>query len=294
VRANDLIPLGLMLDGVVADAADLLRANKQEEFEMLLDRLACLAALFIRIGRRDLFNQVVDTLRGIYNLSFDQNGFDRNVGERQPVKLRLSVVLRVMALGALAARREDWSSLRTLVVQRGSGRDFGDGRDTNWIRHAQVGASRAGLLSWQDEEGRWVERGLLSLVLATVARIECLHRDVAGEGVGEDERLIDSVVQFDALAFLVVAAFAPGRDVPYYPSFATYRWHRFERLLVKLVEDGAMRQEIYPKPLPELAKEMAEMFALAAREAKGYGVAGLDDERLQAFLRQHGFAAEQY
>src|SRR5262249_54971432 len=42
VRSGDLIPLRLMLDRVAAESLSVLESDNQEDFELLLDRLACL------------------------------------------------------------------------------------------------------------------------------------------------------------------------------------------------------------------------------------------------------------
>jgi hypothetical protein len=275
------------LDGVPAEADRLLRAGRADDVRTLLDRLACLLALLLRLGRHDLFDLALSVLVDLYNVTFDAHGVDRNVGGAPGTnQFRLGIIERVMAVGAYAVRRRDWSAVRKLTLQRPEGQHFATELYTNWIRHAQTLAARAGLFTQVDDEGRRTEVGLLSFVLATISRLPCLHPDVGSEAVTEDDRLINSVVRFDVLAMLAVLGYAPGdRDYPYYPNFAAFYWHRFEPVLAELIEDAAMRAELHPGNDVQLRADIAQMLEWAAREGRGFAGGGpLSDQRLVRFL----------
>lgn len=267
LRRGDEIPLKLVLDTALTDADNLYLEGNEEELSTLLDRLASLLALVVRIELRDWIDRIIESLVAIYNLSLDSGGNQRHgAGGLDSSWLQLSVIERAMGVGALAVRREDWLTVRSIVLQTPSNLAVPIYR--NWIRHAQVMASRAGYLEQVDNRGGRAEVGLLSTVMATVDRLESLRPDLPSA----DERLLSSVVQFDFLAMITVLWSAAGdKDFPYYPSFARYYVHRIEPAAVQLVSDASMRSVLYPGSDKQLAEDLKLALDMGTREGVRFG-----------------------
>jgi len=124
--------------------------------------------------------------------------------------------------------------------------------------------------------------GLLSRVMARIDKLACVRPDLAAN----DERLLTSVVQFDALAMLIVLAYAPGdRDYPYHPSFARYYWSRFDPALARVITEPETRAKLHPGSDQELADDIRRMLTMAAEQGKGFAGGGpLTHATVRSFL----------
>jgi len=285
IRSDDEIPLRLLLTRVGGDVGALVeRSDAGEELGTLLDRLACLAATLLLIERQDLFDRVVQTLVAIYDLGFDQEGLPRrNTGISAP-GLWLMVVERVFALGSMAVRQEEWGAVRSLGLRVGHGRDFTDDYNYNsWIRHAITMASRSNLFR-RDEEGRAIEVSLLSLALQHMRREACLR-----PGFGpDDERLLNNLCQFDALACLLGMGEGSLSSRFFYPNFARFYTHRSQPALARVVEDPAVRQIIFPLGNDDLAEALRGLDATSTQIGFQFnGWHGFTDRRNLQFLEAH-------
>jgi hypothetical protein len=287
LRQGDDIPLRLLLSSVGADVGVLLQAEGgAPEIGVLLERLACLAATLLVLGRHELFHEVLLALVAVYDQGFGEEGNAKRDTKVPPQRLWLMTIERVVAIGALAARRGDWQAVRALALQRGHGRDFeGAGfAYTSWLRHAVTMASRSNLLREQQGE-RSVELSLLILALEHIRRNKCLRPDLP-EG---DERLLDSLCQFDALAALVAigdAQSAAARVV--YTSFARFYSHRTEPAIVRLIEDAQMREVLYPYDDQNLADAIRALNSWASQE--GWRFSGWDgflSDSVRKFLEEN-------
>jgi len=157
LRHGDDIPLKLLLDSASATATELILAGDSEELGTLLDRLACLLALAVRLELPQWIERVAGVLGSIYDFTVDEStAQQRSVGGVEAARVELAIIERIMALGALAVRRSDCSTLRTLVIQQVA--TFPE-IYTNWIRHASVAAARAGYLDEVDDQGAQVGSG---------------------------------------------------------------------------------------------------------------------------------------
>jgi hypothetical protein len=112
----------------------------------LLDKLACLAATFLDYDQAEWLERTVDVLRTIYSMpasEVEATQFEYatqiSPGALAP-RVWLQIIERVSALGALAVRRERWSAVRLLTLQRP---DRLPDNHKNWLRHALTMASRA-------------------------------------------------------------------------------------------------------------------------------------------------------
>jgi hypothetical protein len=194
------------------------------------------------------------------------------------------IIERVYALGALAVRRGDWPAVRYLALKRPTPVRPGSSSTAPWLRHGLTMAARSGLFQ-AEQGGRQISLSLLSLAKKHAEREECLRNGLQPE----DERILDSLCQFDALSAL--AAIADAHSLMphlFYTSFARFWSHRTEPAIVKLVTDPVMRAAIFPGTDDELAEALRRLDAAAQAEGFNYsGWDGFEDSVIVAFLRDH-------
>jgi hypothetical protein len=291
LRGGDEIPLRMFLSRVGGEAAALLEEPKQEELGTLLDRLACLAVTLLSLERTDLFNKVIEALVDVYNQGFDSYGATRrDLGMPSPA-LWLSVIERVIVFGSLAVRRRAWDAVRDLALQTGEGREFtGDYEYNSWIRHSVTSAARSNLFSRQTEDGRMEDVSLLSLSLQHVRTQECLRGGLRPD----DERLLNSMCQFDALVCL--ASIGQARSLGsrfFYPNFARFYSHRTEPAFRRIIEDDTARMNIFPGVDGDLAAALRGLDEAAQPIGWKYnGWHGFSDSHILDFLRAHPIEQE--
>jgi hypothetical protein len=282
LRQNDTIPLRLLIGRIPQEVISLvLREDGKDELNTLLDRLTCLAATFMYLREPGLLGDVVRAFVTAYDGGYDEQGVPRHAPLPAP-RLWLMVIERIFALGGLAVRTENWGAVRDLALQRGGGVDFD--RYTNWLRHALTMAARSGLFT-ERETGRDVELSLISLALRHVEGEECLRPDLPAG----DERLLNSICQFDILASLAAIADAgSARSSVLYTSFARWYSQRTEPAVARLLEDPVMRELIFPLSDDDLAAALRAIDRLARSEAFRFaGWDGFIDGRIQSFLEAH-------
>jgi hypothetical protein len=280
LRAADEIPLKLLLERVLGDVRSLARADSGvSDLPTVFDRVICVAALGLRLDRPRLVEEAIESTGSLYEIGFDIL--------REPAKWAitsaaywLELVERVMGLGALAVRLKRWDIVRVLALRRGDADDWRHWR--SWLRHGLTMAARSRLLV-EDREGREVERSLLSLAHRVVAEREFLRPGLSGD----DERILDSLCQFDALAALAVIG-ETGFLSGFYPNFARFYSRRTVPVIARLTSDDVMRQAIFPKPDQELADALRGLDGQARQAGLRFnGWDGFEDERVRAFLRDH-------
>jgi hypothetical protein len=290
LRSGDDIPLRLLLDRMAGDAAELLnRPNGVADLGVLLDRLACLIAVMLRLERPEEFHRALEVMVAIYDIGFDPQGMDRRDLPIPAPKLWLMVIERVYALGALAVRRQQWEAVHDLALQRGHGYEFRAERFayTSWLRHAVTMAARTNL--FRDENN--AELSLLALALSHVREEACLR----GSLPADDERLLNSLTQFDVLAALVAIGDARAADSHYfYTSFARFYSHRSEPAIVKLLENEEARAALFPLNDDELATALRAIDRLAMSEGVRFsGWHGFTNPQILEFLKAHPPLAQQ-
>ncbi len=283
LRANDPIPIRLLLRSASGDAERLLaRPDGEADFNTLLNRLACLAAIGEVTEARWVTEATIQSLGSIYDLGF-QTGQASQERSIDAPRLWLAVLLRVYAIGALAVRESDWSTVRLLAIRPaeppGPTQWF-----RSWIRHGLTMAARSRLFNRQ-EGGQSIELSLLSMAQEVIRDEPCLRPDAAPE----DERLLDSLCQFDILASLVAISDAGSIDTRYfYTSFARFYTRRAQPAVSRLIRDQEMRQVLFPGTDEFLATALAEVNRLASRESFQYaGWDGFDDDAIVKFIRDH-------
>jgi hypothetical protein len=248
VRRTDTIPLRRLMN----DAKDRLgSAYESEDWEAelapLLDRLTCLAATFLEYEIDQWFKEVLDVLAWAYDFGLDDRGqsFDYATGidqnDERP-RLWLMIVERLYGMGGLAVRRERWEAVRELTTTRPprlERRHY-----ESWLRHGLTMGARSQQLQEQRGDQR-VELSLINLAREHVIQLGCLRPD----GIhADDEAILNSLVQFDALQGLVCLAQAQEQNdrSAFFTNFARFRTDRVEPVIVRLISDPGMRTVIFP------------------------------------------------
>jgi hypothetical protein len=291
LRQDDDIPIRLLTDQMWKDAATLVAAGEGDELGVLLDRLACLAAIGLELDRRSVFERAVWVFTRAYEQGFDAKGVPllSAAPPRIPAQqLWLAVIERVLAVGALAVRRRDWTAVRDLALQAPRGEDHPNGRIEghygNWLRHALTQAARANLL-YEIHQGRQVAISLLGRALAHASRLDWLRPDLAAD----DDRLLSSICQFDLLA--CVAGISQGKRVGsafFYPNFARYFASRSEPAVRALLDDPSARAALFPDDDQTLADVLRALDQQAQREGWAFsGWMGFEDPRIVRLLEEH-------
>lgn len=275
LRRGDDIPLNLALDRMVTDAMACHSVGAGADLETVLDRFGCLAALLIRLQRRELLRSVVDRLVLLYESPMRPVAIQRQ-GTSAP--LWLEITARLEALGGLAVRREAWSDVAMIALLKTPG------TERYWpylLRHAVVSAGRHGLLEPQDTQG--VQ--LVSLALGVARRLSCVRPALPAD----DERLLESICQFDALAALGAIGDSGAADTSvFYTSFAYYYPHRTEPVLRRLLRDPALRTAIFPHDDTALADGLRTLNHWASSAGLRYsGWHGFESAEIRAFLAAH-------
>jgi hypothetical protein len=280
IRHNDLIPLRRLLKSLPRDATALMEAGEADQLDTLLDQLACLLATSIDLERDDLARSSVDALGAIYNATFDVHGSHNPRLKIDAHDVRLAVITRAIACGALAVRERQWDVAHALATVPPAA---DPGYWQNWLFHGEVDAARAGRL----EDAQFPRIGQSPLVFAQehIVRMECLRPDV----VAEDEQVVTSLCQFDILAgFAAVAGTSRRFDPPYLAQFARWFAERTDPVVVEMIEGGPMRETFFPGDDEELAGALRALAHNASQMAGLiHGWHGYEDQRILDFLVKH-------
>jgi hypothetical protein len=118
------------------------------------------------------------------------------------------VVARIYGMGALAVRLGSWQAVHELAIQHPPGETFR--HYGSWLRHALTMGYRANVLSQENNSG------LMARGHNVVRSVSALHPD----STIDDEAILDSLCQFDALACLAVIGERESFDSSnFYPQF---------------------------------------------------------------------------
>jgi hypothetical protein len=281
LRRHDEIPLRLLLTRTPQQAVSRINEGDGEALDGILDRLVSLAGAFSTIDRLEHIEPVIQALAAIYNQGFDEHGMSSAILTISPPDLGLRIVTRVQALGALIVRRAQWQTIPELVLQRPKvhNSDYWQ----NWIRHALVMASRAGLL--KDPENK--RAGLSPLLLAQehIVRLSWLREDLPPAA----DEIITSLCRFDLLYCLTAYAGDPRHRLSeFLPSFARWYSYRTDPAVVAVIEDPAVRKAVFPMSDQDLADALRALGEQARMISFPFdGWSGYEDLRILAFLEMH-------
>ncbi|BBY82103.1 ATP-binding protein [Mycolicibacterium pulveris] len=208
-----------------------------EDCEMALDRWAIFCAQATIFERDDLTGNAIAALFDAY----------RELGAGPDLtRKRLAVVIRIYAIGSLAVRMAAWETVHSLVLRPVPSTPFDNSWVySSWIRHAQVEASRAGLI--KDDRGGF---------LISAARELMMNQPGMRPDIGDDEIpprdevtandvLLNTLCEFDIAYCLVVAAEGTGKGA-FYASSAAFDEDRAKPMALKIVEDSKVRRLLFP------------------------------------------------
>jgi hypothetical protein len=270
LQRGDDIPLRQFLLRIPTEASRQL--GEPDDLGVLLDRLASFAAISLAYERSAWVEKATEAFVDVYDLGFDTKGFSTNVSAS--AKLWLSILERIYGLGGLAVRQRDWSSVRLLATGRGTGHDFD--YYPNWLRHGLTMAARADLID---------ATALIAGARNAVRAVKALHPDLDPE----DDRVLNSICQFDALGALVNMGQTSSLDSKnFYTNFARYDSQRTEPAFVAIVSDTAMRTALFDGDDRLLAEAIDELSKKATSEGFRFnGWDGLRDRIVIGFVRRH-------
>lgn len=275
LRANDTVPVVVLLDQMMQDALSLFTSRDEDaldEMRTLLNRLACAALTLLRFDRFEPSALCVKTLLGIYmsgflNVNGDVRTHQGNIHAVSSPQLWLEIVKRVVAVGAYATRRENWKAVRLLSLQTVDDRvSISYGEKQFWLRHAIMQASIANIFSQPQTRER--ESGeLISYANQIIEGESCLRPDLPLE----DYRLLRSVLEFDLLAVLIVSHRTKSFDNSFaYASFIYWGMQRVEAVLGKLLSDKEFQAALFGAAADEdfLAEVLREIQQVASHSSR--------------------------
>lgn len=206
-----------------------------------LNRIAALACEAILAGNAKTVEEVVKALLELYKSHLDTP--NSTSGQRDAPSRWLEIVLRVLAVGAMAVRAGMYEVVPTLVL-----RQIGDKTYSypSWIRHALTMASRGNLLP--DSNGSARGGGLIALSSEVMISYPELRPDVLAEGDADavTETLLDSLCQFDLLWCCLSLATAERKSFnSFYPSCCAYHQHRAMPVLDVIDGDAETRRAVF-------------------------------------------------
>jgi len=266
-RSRDRVPLRLMLRqaprlaelGLVEDAPDL-------SIQDLLDRISMAAAVTAVVHDLDSFADCLEGLSAVYHRGLDVNGYKRNDLTSPVPLLWRDVIAHVYALGGLLIRMGRWDWIPRLVLKgpiRGEIEWYG-----NWVRHGITEASRANQMIRTNVMGNVEQVAVIALAREVAASIPFLGDDLP-EG---DERILNSICQFDALAALVAMCNSSSTESQFfYTNSAYFQPERTTPVLDQLVSDAQMRAALDLEDLDFLAAAMLAYFKMAQSESPRLG-----------------------
>ncbi len=253
LRADEDIPLRRMLNSAMADARGIVEKGDLEELHTLIGRITTVIAQGITYKRRRWLDEGLDALGEIYRLGFDHKLLTETAIRKQT--LWLVTLEHLLALGALATRQADWTTVRDIVV-----RPPGEPDDyyATWLRHALTEAARANML---------LEKSLITLAAERAAEVPALLPDLAAN----DDRLITSLCQFDFLAAVtIIGATGKLSTSNWYTNFARFYTTRVVPVAELLLSDETMPATLFPEPDEFLAAAFREIDRMASSEGWKY------------------------
>ncbi|MGO9929789.1 MAG: hypothetical protein ACLPLP_27760 [Mycobacterium sp.] len=251
-----------------------------EDFLTALDKWAVFCAQALYAERADLVATAIEMLHDMY--------VGLGVGA-DSTRRRLEVVIRIYALGSVAARQSDWETVHALALQAVPSTPH-DTRYiySSWIRHGQVEASRSHLIP--DNRGGFLISAARDLLVEhTAMRPDVNDEEIpASEDLSGDDILLNSICQFDIAYCFVVAA--EGRhSAGYYPSSAALKDYRSAPMAERIAAKANVRTQLFPNSDDVvIARAMAEVYESASMESAKYSMWWDMPSAARQFVEQHG------
>lgn len=236
--------------------------------EAALNKLCITAAQAVFSDARESFGIALDL---IYDLYIESVGsFDGDYATQRTAEYWLSILLRMLVIGATAVAGRAWWAVEPLV-NKGVTENY-----PVWLRHAIVHASRANLLSGGSREAAMVLVRARALVIENPSLAPGLEGATA---VGEDQELpksdalLNALCQFDYLWCTVAVATHPNNGDPqlFYPSCAALFQDRTNPLITLLAMSEGVRQGVLPDtPSRQWAEAMDRVMEVAVKQSHQY------------------------
>jgi len=209
----------------------------------ILNRIAAVACEAILADSPKTVAHAVDAMFDLYK-SYLGSTTNTDIGKPGAARHWLEIILRILAVGAMAIRVGTLEVIPTLVL-----RQIGDEIYSyrSWIRHALTMASRANLLP--SSGGSTRGGGIISLANEIMTNVPELRPDSTAVEDQEDtiELLLDSLCQFDLLwcCLSLASAAEDMSSEAYYPSCAAYMQNRSMPILALIDSDASARQKVF-------------------------------------------------
>lgn len=234
-------------------------AVEAEQRTSIIDKITIVAAQAMFFDKMKSVEDAVGTLYRIYQAP-----------ERVDPAMGLELVTRAYVLGSQAVRLGHWDLVRDIVLRKHA-LSWGSYSYSSWIRHGQVEASRADLFP----KGRGGM--MISEARSLAGERTAMRPDVPDTSVPDfhslqpDDRLLNSLCQFDVLYCLTVAAEGEG-DAGCYPAAAALHQERANAAFEIVATDKDAREQLFPNSQDsDIAAAMSRVFDLARRESFGFG-----------------------
>jgi len=240
LRRDDDVPVRRMLRIAQRDAKTLRDAGSDQELATLLDRVAALVALALDLQRPQFFDFALACFSDVLEQAVAGRYVPVPQGAPTPVPdevVALRVAERLYAVGALAVRLRHWAAVRQLALmplptlqERSSSR--------TWHRYA---------LTRGHQEKLFKQGSLLLFARAVAAEHPVLRPDLPGNVIGEPDRLLTSICEFDLLATVISGLAAEAgstRDLftVSYPNFALLDVRAAAQIVRRFIAPGPDRE----------------------------------------------------
>lgn len=252
--------------------------GQRDERLRALDQITVIACQAVMYRQDETFRLALTALERAYRARLLTANSVGSVGnDQERAQHYLDVLIRVMAIGSLAVRREAWELLPTLanrpVTEGGS-------EWPSWLRHALTMASRANLL--QRRQGQSSGGQVLSLARALVADKPTLRPDYGAatelpsfEELSHDDWLLNSLCEFDLWWCIIAVAHRNGDDrlsAAYYPSCAAFHQWRSHPTLKHIATEPQIRASVFGGSSDEvIANAMLTVVKTAVGQSHQYG-----------------------
>jgi hypothetical protein len=234
----------------------------------VLNRIAAVACEAISTTDLKTVINVVNTLFDLYKSHLDFP--TATSGPPGAASRWLEIILRVLAVGAMAIRAGMLNAVPTLVL-----RQIGDDAYsyTSWIRHALTMASRGNLLPGSGDSTRG--GGIIALSSDILTKNTELRPDFTGDEGHEamGDALLGSLCQFDLLwCCLSLSASERKSTAAFYPSCAAYHQHRVMPIVATVDGDAEARQAVFGNIDEEtVATSIVQVLESAREQSWGFG-----------------------
>ena len=253
------------------------QSQRDERFRAL-DQITVIACQAVMYRQDDTYRLAVIALERAYRARILTANSVGSVGNGQErAQHYLDVLIRLMAIGSFAVRREAWELLPDLANQPVT---EGGSEWPSWLRHALTMASRANLL--QANQGQSSGGQVLSLARALVVDKPTLRPDYgaatelpAFEELSHDDWLLNSLCEFDLWWCIIAVANRDGDDrlsSAYYPSCAAFHQWRSHPTLKHIATEPAVRANVFGEASDEvIANAMVIVVKMAVGQSHQYG-----------------------